>query len=110
LFGLILFIFGIYGDLKLKILKTKGKSYVPLKTVLVPKTLFGSQFSTRSSQYFYIECTVNKNGKEIKRKSRDLIVCLGLFAVTKSLHIGYEAVVYVDPKRPWVYAVDVKLE
>jgi hypothetical protein len=110
LLGLIMFVVGKYGDMKLKRLKRTGKVYTPTKTTLVPKVLPTSQFSVRNSQYFYIECMIcNEKGKEIKLKSRDLIVCIGLTAVPTSPNMGYDAIVHVHPRRPWIYAVEVFL-
>jgi len=109
--GLIWFVVGKYGDAKLKRLKEIGKAWVPAKTVMLPSLLSTHSFTGDTYKAFRVECTLrNTKGKEIVVKSRKMAVCTGLFTIIpQSAQTMCEAIVYVNPNKPYDFAVEVSI-
>ncbi|MCL2350167.1 MAG: hypothetical protein FWC67_01675 [Defluviitaleaceae bacterium] len=115
--GFFLIIAGKYGDSKLKRLKKTGKAIVPVKIVTRSSGSYASLsrfwIDDGSPKYasFRVICILkNSKGKEIIVKSRKLAVCEGTFRIVPQHEVvPCEAMVYLNPRKPHDFAVDVWL-
>ena len=111
-FGIICFIVGKVGYLKLKKLKRIGEACIPDKTrVLMGMSFYATSYHDGTYATFRVRCVfVDANGEKIAVKSRRLVVCEGwLKIVPQNAQILCEATVYKNPKKSNDYVVDVVL-
>jgi len=111
--GLLLFVLGHCREAKLKRLKKMGKAYMPVMVEVVPREHDGywvAKIKKRDIKSFTVKCSMrNSKGDEFVIKSGRIAVCNGLRVVMQPPNVAAEAVVYVNPEKPWDYAVEVKL-
>ena len=109
LLGSILFIIGKYGDIKIRRLREVGKQYRPITIKIRHGSLTTHSFTKDMYKSFWIECILlNSRGNEIVLRSRRLAICKGAFTIIpQSIDMMCEAVVYINPKKSYDFAIDV---
>ncbi|MCL2396958.1 MAG: hypothetical protein FWC93_02725 [Defluviitaleaceae bacterium] len=107
--GFVLFVAGKYGDRKLKRLKKTGKALKPIETTALPSFISPLAFEGTTYNSFHIKCVLrNARGAETVVKSRRLTVCEGhFFIIPQPAQILCDAVVYVNPRKPYDFAIEV---